>query len=174
MIAPIAASGQLCEKDVKRAVKHLRSSEISLTTFYYAGATAPIISSAMGFLARKTFENAQFSEYWVQLLGAIIAALAGITWFLIFLRWAYAPGSGRGNELTEATEVEITEEHLIVTRGAIRSHIGWSAIKGVKAVAGYTTIEVEGVPAIVVPSSWFADKKERLAFQGAVSEKAPI
>jgi len=170
----ISTCGQLREKDVKRATQHLRQSEIGLTTFYYAGATAPIISSAMGVLARTAFTRAEFTPYWTQLLGAIIAAMAGITWFLIFLRWAYSPGSGRGTELTEETRVELRDDVIVLERGHIRKEIGWAAVKSVKSEGKFTTIEVEGAEAIVIPSNWFDDKQARIAFQGAISEKAPI
>ena len=170
----LSANGTLREKDVKRGTKHLLSGQIGPLTLYYAGATAPIISSAMGVVAKSAFKNAQFSDYWTMLLGAIIAALAGITWFLIFLRWSYQPGHGRGTELTHETNVEVTDAALIVTRGPIRKEIGWSAVKGVKAVEGFTTVEVEGAEAVIIPSQWFEDKPARLAFQHAVSEKAPI
>lgn len=174
-IAPsLSACGQLREKDIKRATRHLRSSEIGLTTFYYAGATAPIISSAMGFLARTTFANAHFTPYWTQLLGAIIAAMAGITWFLIFLRWTYSPGQGRGTELSEQTNVELTEDHVVIERGSIKTLIGWEAVKSVKTEKGFTTIEIHGADAVIVPSKWFGDEQACRAFQGAVCEKAPI
>ena len=169
-----SACGQLREKDVKRATKHLRQSEIGLTTFYYAGATAPIISSAMGVLARTAFTRAEFTPYWTQLLGAIIAAMAGITWFLIFLRWAYSPGSGRGTELTEETNVDLLDDKIVVRRGHITKEIGWAAVISVKSEGKFTTIELEGAEAIIVPSNWFTDQKARLAFQSAVLEKAPI
>ena len=170
----VCASGTLREKDVKRGTKHLLSGQIGPLTLYYAGATAPIISSAMGVVAKSAFKNAQFSDYWTMLLGAIVAALAGITWFLIFLRWSYQPGHGRGTELTHETSVELTVDALIVTRGPIRKEIRWQAVKGVKAVEGFTTIEIEGTEAVIIPSNWFEDKQARLAFQHAVSEKAPI
>lgn len=174
-IAPaFCASGKLREKDVKRGTKHLLSGQIGPLTLYYAGATAPIISSAMGVVAKSAFKNAQFSDYWTMLLGAIVAALAGITWFLIFLRWSYQPGHGRGTELTHETNVQITDNALIVLRGPIRKEIGWEAVKSVKTAEGFTTIEIEGTEALVIPSKWFEDKTERLAFQHAVSEKAPI
>ena len=172
--AAITAKGILREKDVKRGTKHLLSGQIGPLTLYYAGATAPIISSAMGVVAKTAFKNAQFSDYWAMLLGAIIAALAGITWFLIFLRWSYQPGHGRGTELTHETNVEIADHALIVIRGPIRKEIGWEAVKGVKAVEGFTTVAIEGAEAVIIPSNWFKDKQARLAFQHAVSEKAPI
>ena len=173
--APIlSASGQLCEKDLKRGVKHLRKSEIGLTTFYYASATAPIISSAMGFLARSTFANAGMTPYWTQLLGAILAAMAGITWFLIFLRWTYAPGNGRGAELTIETKVALTDRVIILERGAITTHILWEAVKSIRTEKGFTTIEIDGAPAVIIPSNWFIDQQAYRAFQGAVCEKASI
>ena len=170
----IYARGTLREKDVKRGTKHLLSGQIGPLTLYYAGATAPIISSAMGVVAKTAFKNAQFSDYWTMLLGSIIAALAGITWFLIFLRWSYQPGHGRGTELTQETNVEISSDALIVTRGPIRKEIKWEAVKGVKAVEGFTTVDIEGSEAVIIPSDWFDDKQAHLAFQHAVSEKAPI
>ena len=174
-VAPVlCANGRLREKDVKRGTKHLLSGQIGPLTLYYAGATAPIISSAMGVVAKTAFKNAQFSDYWTMLLGAIVAALAGITWFLIFLRWSYHPGRGRGSELMHETEVEVAETNLIVTRGPIKTAIGWDAVVGVKAAEGFTTIEIAGTDPIIIPSNWFADKQARLAFQHAVSEKAPI
>lgn len=170
----ISACGLLREKDVKRATSHLRTSEIGPTTLYYAGATAPIISSAMGVVAKSAFAGAGFTAYWTYLLGAIIAALAGITWFLIFLRWSYRPGHGRGTELSEPTQVEVDDDCIVVSRGPIRTEIGWSAVKSVRASKHFTTIEIIGADAVIVPNDWFEDKQDRLNFQGAVSEKAPI
>jgi len=174
-IAPTySACGQLREKDIKRATKHLRRSEIGLTTFYYAGATAPIISSAMGFLARTTFTNANFTPYWTQLLGAIIAAMAGITWFLIFLRWTYSPGQGRGTELRDQSVVELTDENIVLKRGHVTTLIDWAAVVSVKSGKGFTTIEIDGADAIIVPSKWFDDEDACREFQGAVCKKVPI
>ncbi|MGB3625119.1 MAG: hypothetical protein WA989_04805, partial [Henriciella sp.] len=44
---PFCASGRLRDKDIKRLVNKTRSSNIGPTALYYAGVTAPVISSGV-------------------------------------------------------------------------------------------------------------------------------
>jgi len=169
-ISPLTISGLLKEKDVKRLTDLTRGSTIGPTTLYYAGATAPVISAGISLMATRAFEGASFSAYWTMLLSALIAAMSGITWYLIFLRWSYRHKHGRGTELKEETIVGLSPAGLSVTRGGIKTEIDWAAVETVKEARKYTAITVDGADAIIVPNAWFDDTDARDAFREAVKQ----
>ncbi len=167
----VTASGLLTEKDVKRLTRLTRGGTVGPTAVYYAGVTAPVISAGMGLLTRTAFEHIGMSEYWQWLLSALIAAFAGITWYLIFIRWSYRHRYGRGTEMTIETNIKAGAEGITVRRGDISTNIGWSAVESIEITRGHMALTIDGADALIIPDKWFGqDKTARRAFHAAIQE----
>lgn len=161
----IRLSGTLAEKDVKRLVRLTRGSNIGPTATYYAGVTAPVISAAMAIFSKSAFQSINLGAWWTFFLSAILAALAGIVWYLIFMRWSYRHTYGRGIELTAPTDITVDRDALSVARGPISTRIEWPAVRAVHDRRGYIAVIVDGADALIVPNRWFkGDKSARKAF----------
>ena len=158
-------SGRLSQKDVKRLAKLTRASTVGPTATYYAGVTAPVISAGVAITSRGAFGSAGLSAYWTLMLSALLAAMTGIVWYIIFMRWSYRHTYGRGAELTDETRIATDDGALRIVRGQIELRIGWPAVVNVMQRRGYIAILAEGADAIVVPDRWFGkDKGAREAF----------
>lgn len=156
-------SGTLSKKDVRRLTRTSRSGTVGPTTVYYAGVTAPIISAGVAVFSRRLMQDAEFiSAYWLWFISALIAATAGIAWYLIFMRWSYRNTHGRGDEMTALTRIDITEAALIVQRGHIKTIIAWQGIRELSTDSKHTTLHIDNSDAITVPHHWF-DKKDKAA-----------
>lgn len=165
-------SGRLTDKDVKRLTKLTRGATVGPTVVYYAGVTAPIISAAMAMMVREAVRMLGLSDYWQWFVSALIAAFAGITWYLIFIRWSYRHTHGRGTEVSLETCITLTDQVLILRRGEIETHIGWSAIESVESARGHTSVLVAGADALIIPHRWFEkDKAARSAFVDELKHK---
>ena len=174
MADPNTISGLLKAKDVKRLTRLTRGGTVGPTALYYAGVTAPVISASMAFVVRHAAEVVGLTDYWQWFVSALVAAFAGIAWYLIFIRWSYRHGTGRGTEMTELTFVSAADEALIVTRAGIEIRIDWVNVEEVKSGRGHTTILIRGADALIVPDSWFQkDKTARKEFIRRLIEKAP-
>lgn len=162
----LTVKGQLLDKDLKKLARASRTSVVGPTALYYAGVTAPIISAGVALMAKNALGIVGATPYWQLLLSAIIAAFAGITWYLIFMRWSYRHKVGRGNELTQVSNVRLEEGALILTRGPIETRIEKSAITEVVDKRGFTIVRFEGVDPLIIPDRWFEKDKAALnAFQ---------
>ena len=163
---PLTVEGQLLEKDIKKLARASRTSVVGPTALYYAGVTAPIISAGMALVAKNTLGLLGATAYWQLLLSAIIAAFAGITWYLIFMRWSYRHQIGRGNELTQVSNVRLEGDVLVLTRGPIETRIMKAGITEVVEKRGFTIVRFDGVDPLIIPDRWFAtDTAARQAFQ---------
>jgi Zn-dependent protease with chaperone function len=172
MLEQMSISGSLTKKDLKRLTGTTRSGTVGPTTVYYAGLTAPIISAGVTVITRAQFANAGLSTYWIWLLSAFVAAFAGISWYLIFMRWSYRQTHGRSEELSQSTELSITEDALIVRRGHVVSHIGWPAVSELRRGRAFLAIMIDGSPTLLVPDHWFdKDTDRRQAFQDMLETK---
>ena len=170
MTETITAGGLLTEKDVKRLASRSRGGSVGPTTVYYAGVTGPAISAGIAVVSRHALHMIGMSTYWQMLLSAIIAACAGITWYVIFIRWSYRHKFGRGTETTNATEIAASPECLTIVRGDIETRIRWSAVSQIEISGKYTIITVKGANAIIVPARWFdGDERAELRFQDSVT-----
>ncbi len=166
-------SGHLAEKDLKRLARVTRGGTIGPTAVYYAGVTAPVISASMSVMVRNAAEMAGLSDYWQWFLSALVAALAGITWYLIFIRWSYRHSYGRSGETTHETEISILDDVLRVRRGNIETRIGWESVSDVRQHRGHTTVLVRGGDALIIPAGWFGkDRPARRAFTEQLRQKA--
>jgi len=168
----LTVSGALTQKDIKRLVGLTRASVIGPTATYYAGVTAPIISAAMAIFSKTAFQSIGLSGYWTFMLSAMLAAISGIVWYLIFMRWSYRHTVGRGSELTEPTHISAGADVLSVRRGPIETRIRWDAVTAAHVKRGYLAVLADGADALVVPDRWFGkDKDARQAFLERLSAR---
>lgn len=151
-------SGALKKRDAKRLTNAMRGNTVGPTTLYYAGVTAPIIGAGMALLVQAALEAIAFSTYWTVMLSALLAAVAGIVWYLIFMRWAYRHQHGRSAEMEQVTEVELTDEDLIIRRGLVTTRIDWDAIDEIKSTRSYTLVRFDGADPLMLPHDWFGEK----------------
>lgn len=151
-------SGALKKRDAKRLTNAIRGSTVGPTTLYYAGVTAPVIGAGMALLVNTALERVEFSAYWTVMFSAILAAVAGIVWYLIFMRWAYRHQHGRGAEMEQVTEIKLSDEHLIVRRGLVTTLIDWDAIDEIKSTRSHTIVHFDGADPLMVPHDWFGEK----------------
>mgnify|MGYP003632524087 CR=1 FL=1 len=132
MSQTLSISGLLREKDVKRLTRLTRGGSVGPTAVYYAGVTAPIISASMAVMVREAVRLVGLSPYWQWFISALVAAFAGIAWYLIFIRWSYRHKHGRGTEMTLSTDITLADDQVIVRRGGIETRIDWSCISSVQ------------------------------------------
>lgn len=174
MTKTLKISGLLGEKDVRRLTRLTRGGAVGPTAVYYAGVTAPIISASMSMMVREAMRNVGLSPYWQWFIASLVAAFAGIVWYLVFIRWSYRHKLGRGTEMTLETTVSVTDDGLTVSRGPIQTSIGWTAIRQVSVVRTHTAVDIRGADALIIPNSWFdTDKAARKEFQDRLIEKSP-
>ena len=172
MSLPITISGDLTQADLKRLTRLARSSTVGPTATYYAGVTAPVISAATAIFAKSAFQAVAIPAYWVFMFSAIMAAAAGIVWYLIFMRWSYRHSVGRGAELIEPTHIEAGPEFISVRRGPVETRIGWEAVTDIHVRRGYVAVLADGADALVIPNRWFGrDKDARKAFLECLSAR---
>jgi hypothetical protein len=172
MADPLRISGLLREKDVKRLTRLTRGGSVGPTAVYYAGVTAPVISASTAVMFREAMRMAGLSDYWQWFVSAIVAAMAGICWYLIFIRWSYRHKFGRGTELTLATDISLGDEAITVQRGGIETRIAWSCVQSVVAGRGHVAVKVNGSDSLIIPDAWFGkDKANRTAFISRLQEK---
>lgn len=165
MSETLTISGALTAKDIKRLTQLTRASTVGPTATYYAGVTAPIISAAVALFTKSAFQSAGVSDYWTFFGSTLMAAMAGIVWYLIFMRWSYRHTFGRGSELSEPTQVLADPAGVELRRGPITTRIAWPAVEAVHLRTGYTAISARGADAIIIPDRWFdGDKTARQAF----------
>jgi len=159
-------SGTLSKKDIRHLTRKSRSGTVGPTTVYYAGVTAPIISAGVAVFSRRLLQDANFiSAYWIWFISAFIAATAGIAWYLIFMRWSYRNTHGRGNEISASTEIDITDDALIVRRGHIKTVIAWQGVSELATNGKHTSLHIDNSDSILIPHHWFGkDKTARKAF----------
>lgn len=158
----ITVSGEMQKKDAKRLTNTLRGSTVGPTTLYYAGVTAPVIGAGMALMVQAALEQVGMRPYWVTMLSAILAAFAGITWYLIFMRWSYRHRHGRSGEMGGTSTITLAEKWIGVRRGKVETRIDWSAILEVRHLSRYTLIRFDGADPLLVPNKWFGKDKAAL------------
>jgi hypothetical protein len=135
--------------------------------------TAPIISASMSVLMRNAMIMVGASPYWQWLVAALVAAFAGIAWYLIFIRWSYRHAHGRGTETRLETSISLEDEALVIRRGGIETRAKWSSVADVSASGGHVTVRLDGAAPLIVPNAWFGkNKAARQAFLARLKEKA--
>lgn len=173
MTGPRKISGLLSQKDLKRLTRMTREGTVGPTAVYYAGVTAPIISASVSLMVKNASAMVGLPPYWQWFLSALVAAFAGISWYLIFTRWSYRRSHGRGTEMTQETEITLADDVLNVRRGGIETRIDWASVKSVRTRRGYTSVRVDGADALIVPDEWFGgDRAVRKDFIDTLKQKA--
>ncbi len=155
----LSVSGQLNKKDVRRLTSAMRGSSIGPTTLYYAGVTAPVIGGGMALLTSTAFAQTNMSSYWQVMLSAIIAAMAGIVWYIIFMRWSYRHRHGRANEMDQASEITLDDDWISIRRGKTETRIDWSALIEVTDKPDYIMMRFDGIDPLIVPDRWLGEDK---------------
>jgi hypothetical protein len=150
--------GSLSKRDARRMTSAIRSGTVGPTTLYYAGVTAPVIGASMALVSQGALTQIEMSPYWVTMLSAIIAAMAGVTWYLIFMRWAYRHQHGRAAEMSQNTEVRLEGEQLVVRRDLVETRIDWEAIREIISKRSYTLVLFDGADPLMLPHDWFGEK----------------
>ncbi|MEZ6000020.1 YcxB family protein [Hyphomonas sp.] len=173
MTEPLTVTGLLTNKDVRKLTQLARGGSVGPTAVYYAGVTAPIISASMSVLMRNAMIMAGASPYWQWLIAALVAAFAGIAWYLIFIRWSYRHTHGRGTETQLETRIALEEDALVIRRGGIETRADWGNVTDVSASGGHVTVRLQGAAPLIVPNAWFGkNKTARQAFLDRLKEKA--
>ena len=174
MAEALSVAGLLTEKDVRKLTRLARGGTVGPTAVYYAGVTAPIISASMSVLIRNALGMVGASPYWQWLIAALVAAFAGIAWYLIFIRWSYRHSHGRGTETTQETRITLGDEGISVQRGGIETRATWASVSDVATSGSYVTIRLAGAAPLIIPNAWFGkDKAARQAFLVHLKEKVP-
>ena len=172
MSTALSVSGRLSETDVKRATRANRGVTFGPTTVYYAGVTAPVISASMSVLVRSTAARAGFPPYWQWLTAALIAALAGIAWYLIFMRLSTRRSPGRDGELAHETQIDLDADGLRLRRSGIDTRIAWANIVGLQRHRNVSVVQVRGADMIIVPDAWFSGGESvRQAFLDEIEQR---
>ena len=165
MTDALSISGKLTPNDAKRLTNAMRGSTVGPTTLYYAGVTAPIIGAGMALVAKSALEKTTLSDYWVTMLSALIAAMAGIVWYLIFMRWSYRHRHGRAGEMQGTTSIALYDSCIAIRRGKVETRIDWDALREIQETRNFTLVRFDGADPLMVPHKWFdKDKSARRAF----------
>lgn len=166
-------SGKLTKKDLKNLTGVTRTGAVGPTTVYYAGVTAPIISAGVSAFVRGQLEQVQaISDYWLLMISALIAAIAGITWYFIFMRWSYRQQLGRGDEAVSLTEISLTDEAIHVRRNHVVTRIAWPAVQEVRPRKNFVALIIEGSDTVLIPNHWFGkDKETQASFHTAIRSR---
>ena len=157
--------GRLNQNDIKRLTRAMRGGTIGPTALYYAGVTAPVISAAIGLVTKTAFGIVGMTNYWQILLSAIVAAMAGIVWYLIFMRWSYRHHHGRAEEIEEDTQVVLSGDHLRTVRGHVETRVSYRAVREVQTLNKAVLVKFDGADPLILPDRWFASSAAQDAFK---------
>ncbi|MEL6258225.1 MAG: YcxB family protein, partial [Pseudomonadota bacterium] len=107
------------------------------------------------------------------LLSTLMSALAGVSWYLIFMRWSKRETGGRAGENQLETQIASSNEGLIVRRGAVETSAPWSEVKLKRENRDALILSIAGAGTVLVPRRWaeagrdFDTLVDRLKSQGA-------
>ena len=157
----VELGGKIKRKELRTLARHVRTGHVGPTSVYYAGVTAPAIAAGMATLVAASLDRAHWPEIAVFQASSIVAAMAGISWYLIFMRWSYRHSYGRGTELEFETQVRVDETGVYWSRGAMDVTIGWHGVTDVKFEKKFIRICVKDGDDVILPNSWFAKRSEK-------------
>ena len=67
------------------------------------------------------------------------------------------------------------DEYLKVRRGGIETRIDWTSVAAVKSSRGFTSVQIQGADALIIPDEWFnKDKQARRNFVERLKQKAGV
>ncbi|MBB36400.1 MAG: hypothetical protein CME88_09655 [Hirschia sp.] len=154
----VEVSGQLRAKQLRKFANARRSRAMGPTTIYYAGVTAPAVSAGMGTIAYWTFDSIYWPAQWTLMGSTILAAMAGISWYIVFMRLGKRTGIGRNGELQDETRIIVDDSGVDVTRGHVRTLVGWNAVCDITISRKYIALIIDGANDILLPIEWFEDE----------------
>ena len=131
---------------------------IGTTALYYAGVTAPIIGAGMATFMRSFLVNiGMISSYYLTLIASIFAAMTGIAWYLIFVRW-----SKRGLERIIEDEdydktIIVDQTHLTFIRRTVETRISLTDLKCVTEKDYGVVIQFMSASPVLIPKNWFSN-----------------
>jgi hypothetical protein len=161
----VEVSGRLSAPDLKRLSQLERSGSIGPTTVYYAGLTAPVIVSSIALVTAASLRNAGMGGLGQHILAGFIAALAGICWYLIFIRWSDSRRFSRAIEEQGEVSLRASHEGLELRRGHTLVHIAWAGVREIRETRRYILLLADGAGDVLVPGKWFGtDTGARQAF----------
>ena len=96
----------------------------------------------MATIVGASLSRAGVAGEWVVITSSLVAAMAGITWYLIFMRWSYRHSYGRSSELRKTTHIEADELGVYLTRGTIRTRISWDGIDSIATDMKFSRLHV--------------------------------
>lgn len=167
---PLSIRGAMKRKELRKITRNMRSSILGPTAVYYAGVTAPAIAAGMATVAAAAFERAGWSDYWNFLISGIIASMAGISWYLIFMRLAYRHATGRSTETQEDTEFQADEVGLFWRRGAASTRVSWEGVTAIIPKRNFIHIRILDTGDFALPKSWFSSRKAMKAFADQLTD----
>lgn len=151
----VDVAGRLSSKQLKAFARARRTKAMGPTTIYYAGVTAPAVSAGMGSVTYWTLNAIAWPPQWSLIASAVLAAMAGISWYLVFMRLGGRTGVGRNGELADDTRVIVDDAGVDVLRGEIRTLVGWKAVRDITISKTYIALIIDGANDILIPMEWF-------------------
>ncbi len=171
----VEISGRLEASDLKRLAQVSRSGSIGPTTVYYAGLTAPVIVSSMALLTAIALSEIGIGGLGQQVLAGFIAAMTGICWYIIFIRWASHREYGRAAEEQGDVSLRANDQGLELRRGHTLVQVGWAGVREIKEARNYVLLRAEGAGGVMVPGKWFhGDKGARQAFTDYIKARIGV
>lgn len=160
----VTVEGTLDDTDLKQLSRLARASYVGPVTTYYAGVTAPIVSAGVAVMTRAVLLSASVPAVWALLAAALLAATAGIVWFLIFMRWSYRQHFAADTRLDPRLEIALDSGGIRMCRGPVTLYVGWPAVRRIRRTRRHTAIVFDGADPVIVPHHWFVDRAARNAF----------
>lgn len=157
--APFVIDGQLTSKQVRKLVRSIRTGQVGPTSVYYAGVTAPAIAAGMAAVVSASLDRAGWGNEQVWFCASLVAAMAGISWYLIFMRLSYRHSYGRGSEHESKTHLEADELGVFWTRGALRVRVDWFGVSDIDLKRDHIRIAIPDGQDVLVPKAWFENRK---------------
>ncbi len=162
--AEVTVEGRLDDTDLKQLSRLARATHVGPVTTYYAGVTAPIVSAGVAVTTRAVLLSVGVSTLWALLAAGLLAATAGIVWFLIFMRWSYRQHFAADTRLDPRLSITVDEDGIRMCRGPVTLHVGWPAVRRIRRTRRHTAILFDGTDPVIVPHDWFDDRAARQAF----------
>ncbi len=166
---PLKVSGNILEGDTKYLRKIRPKGTIGPITLYYAGALVSIISISMSNFIEYVFAWIGLgpNEH-VTLFASIMAVMAGISWFLIFIRWSYGDWHKGVFHHPAIQSIDITACRINVAFENVCTHIQWSALQEIRAYKDGNALIIKGAQTILIPDRWFSNEDEKRRFYQAL------
>ncbi len=151
----VEVSGAIDVKQLRRFARKRRSRALGPTVIFYAGVTTPAISAGVAGLTHWGIADVGLSDFWSWYVTALLSAVSGIVWYMIFMRLGSRAAFGRGCETGAKTHVVIDEKGVQINRGHVQTWIDWTGVNDVTISSNYVALIVEDANDILLPVEWF-------------------